>query len=214
MRLDVESLYIFANLTLDQWSFVIAYCLGVPHPANYRCVDLVNRLQGSTAPAALLPLKGQHLADAVWLHYQVRSYRNAFIEHVERPWQRGSTMSVYGEDFNFFICTPVGWIPEVQEKQMIDDIRSLAPKWVADLPADHWQSKPRAVLEATYREIDQLPRQVDREKVWDVWRQVGGSTVSFEVLGRRLVSFLKGSTRTVQDIVDKNPDKINLGAGG
>jgi hypothetical protein len=212
LRLDVESLYIFANLALDQWSFVVAYCLGLSQPTSYTYRHLVDQLQGARTPTQLLPLKSQHLADAIWLQFQVRFYRNAFIEHVERPWQRGSTMGVRGEDFNFFICSPVGWIPEETEAEMIDSIRHLAPHWVGKLPKGHWQSKPRAVLEATYREIDQIPQAADREKVWKVWREIGGSTVSFEALCRRLISFLHESTKALHDSVNENPAEVDLGA--
>ena len=211
MRMDAESLYVFANLTLDQWSFAIAYSLGLAHPTRYRYSFLVDQLQGSRTPAALHDFKTAHLGDALWLLYQVRSYRNAFIEHVERPWQRGSTMGHYQEDFNFFITTPVGCISADEEERLVSGIRRLAPQWVKDLPPDHWQAKPRAVLEATYREIDQIPRQEDRNKVWEVWQQIGGSTVSFDRLANRLADFLEASTATVGAHVAAHPQNINLG---
>jgi hypothetical protein len=190
---------------------VIAYALGLRTPTDYRYFQLVNKLQGGTTPAALTTLKDGHLNDAVWLHYQMRQYRNAFVEHVERPWQRGSSMGVYGEDFNFFITTPVGWLSDEHVERLIAGIRQFAPAWVDRLPADSWQRKPRAVLEATYREIDQIPRQVDREKVWDIWSQIGGSTVSYDVLVRRLVTFMQGSTATVLEQIKASPETINFG---
>lgn len=211
MRMDAESLYIFANLTLDQWAFVIAYGLGLPEPTRYRYSYLVDQLQGARTLAALQELKQAHLTDAIWLLYQVRWYRNAFIEHVERPWQRGSTMGVYQEDFNFFITTPVGWIAPDEERRLVDGIKHLAPDWVKQLPADHWQAKPRAVLEATYREIDRISAQVDRQAVWTVWQQLGGSTVSFDRLARRLLDFLTASTATMQGLVAGHPEAVNLG---
>jgi hypothetical protein len=214
MRMDAESLYIFANLALDQWSFVIAYALGLPNPAAYKYAHLVNRLEGARTPTALMPFKINHLADAIWLQYQVRQYRNIFIEHVERPWQRGSTMGTYREDFNFFICVPVGWIPEEEEKRMIKEIQGFVPAGIASLPEKHWQRSPRAVLEAAFRNIDQIARQEDRERVWSVWSQIGGSTVSFDQLGHRFIDFLQGSTSTIRDCVGVHPASINLGAPG
>lgn len=211
MCLDAESLYIFANLTLDQWSFVLAYSLGLAEPTKYRYAFLVDQLQGATTPAKWHRFRDAHLTDAIWLLHQVRSHRNAFIEHVERPWQRGSTMGVYGEDFNFFITTPVGWLTPDEEKRVIDEIRQFAPQWVKDLPADHWQAQPRAVLEATYREIDRVPTQADREKIWKVWRQIGGSTVSFDQIADRLVSFLAATANMVREEVMAHPESINLG---
>jgi hypothetical protein len=80
---------------------------------------------------------------------------------------------------------------------MIDGIRELAPPWIAELAEDDWRTRPRALHEATYREIDRIPRQRDQERVWEVWREIGGSTVSFDELARRLVRFLVGSSETV-----------------
>jgi len=211
MRLDAESLYVFANLALDQWSFVIAYGLGLRDPTNYRYRYLVDQLQGRRTPAALSSIKERHLADAVWLLYQVRSYRNAFVEHVERPWQRGSTMGLYTDDFRFFITTPIGWIAPEEEKRLIDAIRPFAPEWTKRLPADHWQASPRGILTATYEEVDKIKRVADREKVWEAWQQLGGSTLSFDRLAGRLVGFLNASTETVQERVELNPRRIDLG---
>lgn len=45
----------------------------------------------------------------LWLHYQVGFYRNRFVADANRPWQRGTTSSVIGDDFNLFIPTPPGW---------------------------------------------------------------------------------------------------------
>jgi hypothetical protein len=211
MRLDVESLYIFANMALDQWAYIIAYGLGLDAPESYDFRRLVVQLQARTPvdPLSLFALR--HLSDALWLFYQLRFFRNNFIEHVRRPWQRGSSMTVSGSDFNFFVPSPSGWIPAAKEHQMISNIRHLAPRWVKDLPDDDWQKKPRAMLEAMFREIDRIPNQADREKVWSAWSEIGGSVVSFDVLGRRLVGFLLASLETLREVMQANPAKINLG---
>jgi hypothetical protein len=106
---------------------------------------------------------------------------------------------------------PVGWIPEQRERQMIDGIRELAPPWIAELAEDDWRTRPRALHEATYREIDRIPRQRDRERVWEVWREIGGSTVSFDELARRLVRFLVGSSETVPRSVEEESRNIDVG---
>jgi hypothetical protein len=209
MRLDVESLYIFANMALDQWAYTIAYGLEAPDSYDFR--RLVEQLQVQSPIDPIRTLAQRHLRDVLWLFYQLRFYRNNFIEHVRRPWQRGSSMTVYGSDFNFFVPSPSGWIPATTERQMIADIYRLAPQWVKDLPDDHWQKKPRATLEAMFREIDRIPKQADREKVWAVWSEIGGSVVSFDVLSSRLVAFLLASLETLTEAIQENPDKINLG---
>ncbi|HEU5187435.1 MAG TPA: hypothetical protein VFT87_02940 [Candidatus Saccharimonadales bacterium] len=212
MRLDNEILYIFGNLTLDQWAYTVAYSLGLPSPQNYSYHYFISQLQAKNSDPKLSLFKSRHFKDALWLYYQLRFYRNNFIEHVDRPWQRGSTMSTYGSDFSFFIPTPPGWIPDHVQEQMIESVKHLAPDWVKRLPSDHWQAKPRAVLEAIFKQIDEIPTQAKRDAVWNVWKEIGGSVVSFDALGNRLVNFLDGSTITLFEELAAHPDYTNFGA--
>ena len=211
MRLDNESLYIFGNLTLDQWAYTLAYSLGLKNPDKYDFQYLITQLQSQNPDAKLKPFIDRHFKDAIWLYYQLRSYRNNFIEHYRRPWQRGSTMKTYGDDFNFFIPTPPGWIPDEKQVEMIKSITHLASGVYQRLPKDHWQKKPRALLEAIFKNIDSISKQSDREKVWNVWKDIGGSVVSFHILGSRLVKFLDEASATLTEEIKKNSQNINLG---
>ena len=95
---------------------------------------------------------------------------------------------------------------------MIDSIKDLAPQWLKDLPDDNWQkARPKALLEATFKEINLIPSQADREKVWNVWKELGGSVASFDELGRRLSSFMDASYTTLLEDVGTNPGQVNLG---
>lgn len=212
MRLDNESLYIFGNLTLDQWAYTTAYSLGLANPEKYDFQYFITQLQAGTIDPKLNTIKDRHFKDAIWLYYQLRFYRNNFIEHVRRPWQRGSTMKSYGDDFNFFIPTPPGWIPDDEQKKMLNSIKHLAPDWTKKLPAGHWQAKPKAVLEASFKHIEDISSQQDREKIWNVWKELGGSVISFDVLGNRLVKFVQESTETLMTEIENSPQNINLGA--
>lgn len=211
MRLDVETLYVLANMTLDQWAPMLRGCLGLEPLGSYPFRTLVDRMQSASPPGELSSLVEKHLADAIWLCYQVRFYRNVFVEHVDTPWQRGSTMSHMGEDFNFFIGSPVGWLPEGREAQLIEPLRQFTPTHIAELPADHWQRKPRAILEAVFSRIDEISTQADRELVWAAWKEIGGSTVSYDVWMNRLVKFLLGSAETTLSIVEANVETIDMG---
>lgn len=211
MRMDNETLYIFGNLTLDQWAYTISYSLGLSDASRYTFHHLVSQLQAKRISPKLKIFHERHFKDAIWLYYQLRFYRNNFIEHVDRPWQRGSTMSTYGDDFEFFIPTPPGWIPDQKQDEMFETIKHLVPKWIEKLPKDHWQKRPRATLEAILKQIDEIPKQEDREKVWKVWEEIGGSTVSFDILGNRIVKFVQESTATLFQEIKTHPENIDLG---
>lgn len=212
MKLDMESLYVFGNLLLDQWAYMISYLVGTNNPDSFNFHALYDEMSSNKNKGLLSLLWGRHRKDIYWLYYQPCSYRNIFIEHVRRPWQRGNTMSVYGDDFNLFIPTPPGWLDDKQIQQSIKDIYYLAPKALKDMPDDYWEEKKlRRVLELTFNQIDRIEEKAGREKAWDVWKVVGGSTPSYDVVGYRLIDFVNSSIATMIEIISANPKKINLG---
>lgn len=212
MKLDMESLYIFGNLVLDQWAYIIAYLSGMPNPETVNFRVLVEQLQSKKYTGILTPLWQKHKRDLVWLYYQLRFYRSTFIEHVDRPWQRGSGGGVYTHDFDLFIPSPPGWLDDEKIKEDLESIFHLSPAWIREAPDDYWEKQNlRRMLEVTFNQIDDIENYSDREKVWNIWRKVGGSTPSYEVVARRLLSFLSTSIPTIKEIMSSNPDKVNLG---
>lgn len=212
MKLDMESLYVFGNLLLDQWSYMTAYLTGINSPDSFDFHALYDEMSSKKEKGSFSLLWDKHRKDIYWLYYQLRSYRNIFIEHVRRPWQRGNMMSVYGDDFNLFIPTPPGWLDDEEIQRNLKGIFHLAPKILQDAPDDYWEKKNlRRVLEVTFTHIDDIEEKKDREKVWDVWKIVGGSTPSYDVVGYRLMNFIVNSVPTLIDIISKNPGKIKLG---
>jgi len=212
MKLDMESLYVFGNLLLDQYSYMVAYLTGIDNPNSFSFQRLYDEMSSKKDKGPLSLLWDKHRKDIYWLYYQLRSYRNIFIEHVRRPWQRGNTMSVYGDDFNLFIPTPPGWLDEEEIQRSLKGIFYLAPKILQNAPDDYWEKKNlRRVLEVTFMHIDNIEEKKDREKVWDVWKVVGGSTPSYDVVGYRLMNFVTNSVISLVDIISKNFEKINLG---
>jgi hypothetical protein len=214
MKLDMESLYIFGNLLLDQWAHVIAYSTGLRDPEKFNFHSLYNKMASKKDKGILVNMWNSHRKDVYWLYYQLRLYRNIFIEHVTRPWQRGNTMSVYGDDFNLFVPTPPGWLNGVEIEKRLKEIFPLAPKVLREAPNDYWERKNlHRVLEVTYMNIDQIENQADREKVWNVWKEVGGSSPSYDIIAFRLINFINSSVDTMISIISDAPDQINLGKG-
>lgn len=212
MKLDMESLYIFGNLVLDQWAHLIAYLAGLKEPEEFTFNRLVSLLQAKNYAGILKPLWGRQYRDILWLYYQLRFFRNIFVEHLKRPWQRGSTMSVFGEDFNLLIPTPPGWEDEGAIQAELQSISQYAPKWLKDAPDDYWEKRnPRRVLEITFMHIDEIPEQTARDRVWKVWSRVGGSTPSYEIVAHRLARLIEGSIPTLIGIASAHPNSINLG---
>lgn len=151
MRQDMESLFIYGNLLLDQWSYVISYIAGYEVPKDNREIEggmkdlhfagLLNLLQAKEYAGELSEFWKLHKKDIIWLNFHLRAYRNIFVEHMRKPWQRGTTMASYGDDFNFHIPSPVGYVSDTEKKSILQDIYKLAPQKLKAMPDDYWEKK-------------------------------------------------------------------------
>lgn len=212
MKLDMESLYIFGNLLLDQWAHIVGYVINDPAPKKFSFATFVDKVQKKGDKGALEPFWQKHSQDILWLFYQLRMYRNVFIEHMRVPRQRGTGRSVSGHDFNLFSPTSIGWLEDSQIEEKVMGIFSLAPHYIKFAPANIWYSgNMRNLLEESFYNIDQIVEQADREKVWNVWNEVGGATPSYDVIAMRLMRFTATSILTIIDLISVHPENVNLG---
>lgn len=131
---------------------------------------------------------------------------------MRKPWQRGTTMASYGDDFNFHIPTPVGYVDETKKKKILEEIYKLAPKKLKDMPDDYWEKKNlHRALEVTLYYIDELDNQNDRDKVWEAWDKLGGSAPSYDTIGIRLLNYVFTSLDTISNLIDQYPKLIKFG---
>ncbi len=254
MKQDMESLYIYGNLLLDQWAYVIGYISGYEVPEKSKAkpyfyyndfeklfedeatkkelkdfwkkhkaeakegdieinfIGLLSLLQDLKYTGELSDFWKEHKKDIIWLNFHLRFFRNVFIEHLRKPWQRGNTMGSYTDDFNLHIPAPVGYVDPKEEKRILEEIYPLSPQRLRDMPDDYWEKKNlRRVLEVTLNYIDEIENQADREKVWNAWHKLGGSTPSYDVIGSRLFNYIFKSLDTMIAFVDKYPKIIKFG---
>jgi hypothetical protein len=116
MQLDFESLYLFGGTLLDQWAYQAIAVGGVPFNERQRekpFISLLDYLEvgkGQDGPLAVLwKTCGNSM---IWIHSYLRVYRNTFVVHANRPWQRGNNRGLYGEDFQLHTPTPPGWLDD------------------------------------------------------------------------------------------------------
>jgi hypothetical protein len=149
-----------------------------------------------------------------WLYWQLRFYRNRFIIHANRPWQRGTTRSVYGNDFNLHTPTPPGWLSEEEETSINQEVKSLlhlAPRAIRDAPEDWWQRKsPRALLEVLFDHIGTIESKQDRERIGYLFGRVGGSLPTFQTLAEHLLLLVKDGTAALSASIAALEDRIDL----
>lgn len=211
MKQDLESLYMFGTILLDQWALQ-AICIGnLSIEKRHPFVALVEYFDTGNK-SILDPIWDQLKEKILWLHYQLRFYRNKFVVHANRPWQRGTTRSVYGEDFNLFIPTPPGWIDDEKANQEIMELIHLAPEYIQKAKDDYWEKKnPRRVIEILFNNIGNIEQKNNREKIASIFSKVGGSTPTFQTIANNLFEFILLGTNLLCNIAEKNLTNIDLG---
>lgn len=220
MKQDMETLYIFGGMLLDQWALLALYIAGVRQPGK-KCQhpfhDLVTEFENgdkTRVPAVgrIYPIWTSFKSGMLWLNYQIRFYRNRFIVHSDRPWQRGTTASTYGEEFNLWIPTPPGWLDDEKIDTEIKKLLHLAPSHIREAPDDHWEkARPRALIERIFNNIGNIENKDDRKKVARLFGKAGGSTPSFQIIAENLFRFIYSATKQLNDIAKTNLKTINIG---
>jgi hypothetical protein len=213
MKVDLESLFLFGAILLDQWAHVVAYLSGLDRPENITFHPLaVEQLERKDAPEPIRALRIRFAPEMLWLDVQFRSYRNHFIVHAKRPWQRGTIADAVGGDFALHTPTPPGWDDDDQINQEIRRLTRLAPKWLLDARSDYWEKvRPRRLLERLVENIGHIQRRADRERVIALHDRCGLTTPSFDVLATALARFLRYATPAVVQIALRNSHLIKFG---
>ncbi len=211
MKFDLESLYMFGTILLDQWALQ-TICIGnLSIAKRHPFVSLVGYFDAGNK-SILDPIWDQLKEKILWLHYQIRFYRNKFVVHANRPWERGTTRSVFGDDFNLFIPTPPGWINDERANQEIIELIHLAPEYIQKAGDDCWEKKrPKRLIEVLFNRIGNIEQKKNRERVASLFSKVGGSTPTFQIIVNNLFEFVLLGTSLLCDIAEKNIDNIDLG---
>ncbi len=207
MQLDLESLYVFGGVLLDQVALQ-AMCI---EPAAWKkkhpFVELLLEFEAGRTKI-LNDLWTDCRGHMLWLHYNMRFYRNRFVVHSNRPWQRGTTMPVVGEDFNLFTPTPPGWLDDDALDQEIMTLLPFAPKNVRRRGD---RVSAATVMEAVFSNIENVDRAADREHIASLLGKKGGSTPTFQVLAERLGLFVRDGARVLHRLASANLGNIDLG---
>jgi hypothetical protein len=212
MRLDLESLYIYGNFVLDHWAAVVGFLRNIPQSASWDhpYTKLHTELVAQQPNDSIASVKAFHADDIYWLLYNLREYRNKFIEHLDRPIQKGSGRSVFYMGFYFFMPAAGGSLTDEQIAAHYASIAHLDAQFTARLSADSWQRKPRAVLQMMMHRIDTIEQLEDRKAVLKAWKAIGGDSVSYEVLIRRLTKLLNESIATITNDGSRPDTSHNL----
>lgn len=83
----------------------------------------------------------------------------------------------------------------------------MGRQYVTHVSSEEWdQYGFPYVLQLVFHSIDALGTQVERERVWEAQKRLGGSLLSYHIVGLRLARFLDESLRTILDMLGARPD--------
>ncbi|MDD4954003.1 MAG: hypothetical protein PHG40_03740, partial [Candidatus Omnitrophica bacterium] len=85
MKIDYESIFLFGDILLDQWSLTVAYLVGFPKPSEFSFYRLIEHIEKESKSGRLSKVWEAKRAQMIWLDSHIRFYRNRFITHVDRP---------------------------------------------------------------------------------------------------------------------------------
>ncbi len=215
LKVDYESLFHFGSVLLDQWAYASGYLAGVATPEDFTFHKLSLEVQGSNVPPALAPIRHGLLRHVRWLYFWMRTYRNAFVVHANRPWQRGVVSTVRGDDFSLHTPSPAGWENEEGLHAELLGLRPLAPERIQSASPDSWErTNSKALLAAVIENIGQVDRQADRDRIAYLAGRAGTQTPTFQVVVGVLADFISQAAVGVQNAALAQPESINLGASG
>jgi hypothetical protein len=212
MQVDLESLYLFGGTLLDQWAYQVIAVGGLSFTKEQRekpfiaLLDHLESKKGQTSP--LKPFWDECGKSMIWLHCHLRVYRNTFIVHANRPWQRGNTRGTYGEDFQLHTPSPPGWLDDAEIDAKILELGKRAGVSTAEND-DEWR-RPVLTLQNLMARIADLPK-ADREEVIRLYKARGGLTPTFQVIARHLFELIATGTNVLIRIAETDLARVELG---
>ena len=210
-QLDMECLYIFGQTLLDCWSLLAIAIGNIQLKKIHPFVELINYFE-EKPENSLKIIWEKFKPRMLWLHYQVRFYRNRFIIHANRPWQRGTTRTSFGEEYNLHIPTPPGWLDDKKLDEEIKSLLPLTPSRIKDASDGYWEKeRPGRIIEVLFDIIGHIDKKEDREKIAELFGKKGGATPTFQIVAKNLLEFFWEATDMLNDIAAKNLSTIDLG---
>jgi hypothetical protein len=207
MSHDFESLFVFGGMLLDQWSLQVIAVGNLQIKKDHPFRNLIWHLEGVRG-SRLDELWQEHKQDMLWLYYQVRFYRNKFVVHESRPWQRGTTHARFGEDFRLHTPSPPGWLNDDEVDAEIRKLVDIAPSVLQEM-IKSWD--PSTILRQCFYNIGRIEQKEDRERVAKLYSMKGGLTPTFQDLGEVLYRVISDGTNKLNLLATKYIAEIELG---
>ena len=203
MSVDFQSMLIFSAMMLDEIAQMAAHVVGRKNP--YRIgFDELAKTDGK-APFDVLWLEFR--TDILWLDAIPRLFRNKMMVHREQPWQVGTTRSVFGFDWSFWIPVAASWYTPEEQETFLAELRALLAKAGLQLTTPH-------LHDAVFLGLNNIAmfEAEDRAVLRGYGATLGFATPTFQVFGKRLFAFTTAFMNALAVQVDAHPERVDVGS--
>lgn len=203
LKLDFESLYLFGGILLDQFSIITSHIGQFNEPENFTFANLIKRLKVDKNSGILNTFWEKQKGDISWLNAQLKFYRNKFIVHVDREWQRSQVYDLYAYNFRLFSPASPSRGPTQSIKNEIYDLSSK----LLNTPREQLlKTQPRKLLEKLIHRIKEFDDIEDHKDIYRLTLETGLATPSFQYLVVRLFSFIISGSDSLKLIIFNKSD--------
>ena len=200
--LDFQTFLLFAGIALDEWAHCAAYVLGIPNPTK----SSFDRIAKDGRKELFREVWDLHQEGILWLDTFIRLFRNKFVVHREHPWQFSYGHLVNSLEWSFWSPLSIGWITEKKEAEVTAEISVLLTKLGVAPSSDGLHRQVLQVL----RRVSELDES-DRKIIRNIAAEVAFEMPTFQEIAHRLIDFFIKATKTLSDLADTRPERINLG---
>ena len=206
LKLDFETLYLFGAILLDQFSIITSHIGQLSGPENLTFAKLIRKLKSGKKVGTLSTFWEEQKGDIKWLDAQLKLYRNKFIIHVDREWQRSRTYDLYA--YNFILFSPAS--PSRGPSQSVrDEIYDLSSR-LLNVPRERLlKTRPRKMLEKLIHRIKEFDDEKDLRDIYRLTLETGLATPSFPYLILRLFTFILSATDSLKSIISNSNEPNN-----
>jgi hypothetical protein len=203
--MDIESLYIFANLLLDQWAISAGYITGHPEPSKITFNELVGRLEDGSALEMFHTIWSELQGELIWLRAQLGLFRSIFIVHCTNPLDRCITGSGTTGEMQLIMTS---WSMTLRQQAIVDSIAE-AYKDTINVP-ENVRNLHFEILSLLVSNMDKILAAEDRKSIIKIAKKTGIKAPSFDVFSRNLINLIVKAAVLLENSATKNPQAINL----
>jgi hypothetical protein len=194
LRLDFEALYMFGLVLLDQIGMFLSRLDSEPEDSF---LDLVAKAEMGGAGPVAAAIWAKQRAQMRWLAFVFGVYRNTFIAHAKRPWQRGTVIS--RNTFTLFTPAPVGWVSKEDVATHNLSVANAATQIFADVSPTALAARgPGELLRRGSDQIGLLDRS-GRDMIEEAIKRLGTETPTFQDVAERILRFVIEMTPLMLD---------------